>query len=212
MPIPHYNYFPPAGSVIDRNDSRVTWDGRAWKVNGKVYSVPSSHQLIGKPGGPLNGWSYDWQRHAWMEPGRAPAPPRPSGPMAPRPSGPMAPRIPIAPQPQPQPQPPARMPEKKECPMMEKKDANVLEYLMKHPVAPLLGGFLLLGSQFAEEPVPPTIPEALPETTAKQWQMVYAQNLQRFQRRMDLFQNVGKLLLGYADTNALLAALPPKTK
>ena len=206
-PVPHYNYFPPAGAVIDQNDSRATWDGRAWKLNGKVYTVPSSHRLVGKPGGPLNGWSYDWQRHAWMEPGRAPSP------SPPRPAAPMAPRMPIVPKQQPQQQPPARMPEKKESTMMvEKKDGNVLEYLMKHPVAPLLGGFLLLGSQFAEEPVPPTITEALPETVAKQWQMIYAQNLQRFQRRMDLFQNVGKLLLGYADTNALLAALPPKTK
>ena len=62
--------------------------------------------------------------------------------------------------------------------MMEKKDPNVLEYLMKHPVAPLLGGVMLLGSQFVEEPAPPQLTDDLPEQTAKQWQMVYAQNLQ----------------------------------
>ena len=40
--------------------------------------------------------------------------------------------------------------------------------------------------------------------------MIYSQNLQRFVRRMGLWENVGKLLLGYVDTNAVLAALPKK--
>jgi hypothetical protein len=205
--IPHFNYYPAAGTVIDQSDSRVTWNGRAWMLNGRVYGVPSSHRLVGRPGGPLDGWTYDWGRHAWMEPDHGP--PRPS-------SGPVAGPIrrpggfqPQRPQSQPQPQTPTVVSEKKECPV-EKKDQNVLEYLTKHPIAPLLGGFMLLGTQFAEEPVPPTIPDDLPEATAKQWMMIYSQNLQRFQRRMTLFENIGKLLLGYADTNAVMAALPPK--
>jgi hypothetical protein len=200
---PHYNYYPPAGAVIDASDSRVTWNGRAWMLNGKVYGVPSTHRLIGRTGGPNDGWTYDWGRRAWMEPDRGRPSPTPAGGrpgLTPRP----------APQPQPQPQPPATVPEKKECSMMEKKDPNVLEYLMKHPVAPLLGGVMLLGSQFVEEPAPPQIPDELPEAVGKQWQMIYSQNLQRFQRRMALWENVGKLLLGYADTNAVLAALPAK--
>lgn len=204
--IPHFNYYPAAGSVIDQSDQRVTWNGRAWMLNGRVYSVPSSHRLVGRPGGPLNGWFYDWGKRAWMEPARGPAPGPATGPViGPRQPGGLQPRPPT--QPQPQPQPPAQTPEKKEC-SMEKKDHNVLEYLTKHPIAPLLGGFMLLGTQLAEEPTPPQIPDDLPETQAKQWQMIYAQNLQRFQRRMTLWENVGRVLLGYADTNAVLAALP----
>ena len=208
MPTPHTNFYPPAGAVIDQSDSRVTWNGRAWMLNGKVYGVPSSHRLVGRPGGPLNGWYYDWGRRAWMEPDHGPSPAgggirRPGvSPTRPQPT----------PQPQPQPQPAAVVPQKKECSMEnEKKEHNVLEYLMKHPIAPLLGGVMLLGSQFVEEPAPPQLTDDLPEQTAKQWQMVYAQNLQRFQRRMTLWENVGKLLLGYADTNAVLAALPKKS-
>src|ERR1700760_24611 len=68
MAVPHYNYYPPAGQVVDANDSRVQWNGRAWTLNGRNHSVPSSHRLIGKLGGPLAGWSYDWKKRAWMEP------------------------------------------------------------------------------------------------------------------------------------------------
>jgi hypothetical protein len=203
---PHYNYYPASGAVIDQSDSRVTWNGRAWMLNGRVYGVPSSHRLIGRPGGSLDGWTYDWGSHAWMEPDRVQSRPMPTlGGSARRPG-----LTPLRPTPAPQtPQPPAPAPEKKEC-SVEKRDQNMLEYLTKHPIAPLLGGIMLLGTQFAEEPTPPAIPDDLPETTAKQWMMIYSQNLQRFQRRMTLWENVGKLLLGYADTNAVLAALPAK--
>ena len=92
------------------------------------------------------------------------------------------------------------------------KDPNVIEYLVKHPVAPLAGAFVLLGSMLAEEPLPPQIPDDLPEAIQKQWTMIYNQNLERFRRRMSLWENVGGLLLGYADSNALLAALPALKK
>src|SRR5437879_13737158 len=72
MAIPHYNYYPPAGQVVDATDGRVQWNGRAWMLNGKVYGVPSSHRLMGKPGTAHSGWTYDWSKRAWMEPSTAP--------------------------------------------------------------------------------------------------------------------------------------------
>ena len=135
---------------------------------------------------------------------------------APRPAPQPAPQPqpqPPAPQPQPQPQPPAPQPEKEKtvdkC-ASDKKETNVLEYLVKHPIAPLAGAVLLLGSMFSDEPQPPTIPPNLPPDVAATWQMIYAQNLARFQKRMQLWETVGKVLLGYADTQAVLAALPKK--
>ena len=60
------------------------------------------------------------------------------------------------------------------------------------------------------EPQPPPIPDGMPESTAKQWMMIYNQNQQRFQRRMELYQNLAMVLLGYAESKAVLDALPPK--
>ena len=57
---------------------------------------------------------------------------------------------------------------------------------------------------------PPSIPTDLPESTAKQWQMVYNQNQQRFQRRMELYENLGMVLLGYASAQTVIDALPAK--
>jgi hypothetical protein len=204
MPQPHYNYYPPSGSVLDQNEPRAYWNGRAWMRNNRVYGVPSGHRLVGRAGGPLDGWYYDWSKRAWMEPDKRPAlapvsrPPAPARPMAPPPA------------PQPQPQTPAIRPAKEKC--MGQNDPNVLQYLVKHPVAPLAGAFVLLGSMLAEEPLPPEIPDELPETIQKKWTMIYNQNLERFRRRMSLWENVGQLLLGYADTNAVLGALPAVKK
>lgn len=206
MPTPYYGYYPQAGAVLDQNEPRAYWNGRAWMLNNRVYGVPMGHHLVGRAGGPNDGWFYDWSKRAWMEPDRG----RPSGGGM---TGPV--RQPPRPAPQPQPQPPAVLPVpvqpgKEKCSLETKKDPNVLEYLVKHPVAPLVGGFVLLGSMLADEPLPPEIPEGLPEPVAKKWMMIYSQNLQRFQRRMALWENVGKVLLGYADTNAVLASLPAK--
>ena len=90
------------------------------------------------------------------------------------------------------------------------KKPNALDALVKHPVAPVVGGILVLASYFTDEPKPPEIPHDLPEPTAKQWQMIYQQNLQRYERRMELLQTIGLALLGYASTQAVLDALPPK--
>ena len=218
MATPHYNYYPPSGSVQDTNEPKAYLNGKTWMLNNKQYAVPSGHHLIGRSGTQMDGWIYDWGKRAWMEPdrgGRAPSggitrqPPRP----APQPAHP-APQPRPAPQPQPQPAHPAPQPEKEKsvdkCASKDKEHNNVLEYLMKHPIAPLAGAVVLLGSMMADEPVPPQIPNDLPEPIQKQWLMVYNQNQQRFQRRMQIWDTVGKALLGYSDTNAILSALPAR--
>ena len=43
-----------------------------------------------------------------------------------------------------------------------------------------------------------------------QWQMVFNQNQQRFARRMEMYENIGRVLLGYSSTQAVLSALPPR--
>jgi hypothetical protein len=215
MPTPHYNYYPPSGSVLDQTEPKAYWNGKAWMLNNKNYSVPSGHHLVGRAGGQMDGWSYDWSKRAWMEPdrggGRAggtamtprPQPPRP----APQPA-------PARPAPQPQPAKPAPQPEKEKsvdkCASKDKEHNSVLEYLMKHPIAPLAGAVVLLGSMMADEPQPPQIPDGLAEPIQKQWLMIYNQNQQRFQRRMQIWDTVGKALLGYSDTNAILSALPAR--
>jgi hypothetical protein len=190
--------------VLDQNETRAYWNGRQWMLNNKVYGVPSGHRLVGRAGGPLDAWYYDWSKRAWMEPDRGGG-----GAIAPR----QQPTRP-APQPQPQPAKPAPQPEKEKsvdkCPPNVKDKNNVLEYLIKHPVAPLAGAFVLLGSMMADEPQPPQIPEDLPEPIQKQWMMIYNQNQQRFERRMQIWNTVGWALLGYSDSNALLAALPAR--
>jgi hypothetical protein len=200
MPNPHFNYYPPSGAVLDESEPRAYWNGRAWMLNNRVYGVPSGHRLVGRRGGPLENWYYDWGTRAWMEPDKPSAPPRA-----------------LRPQPRPLPQrpQPAPMPAKQENPVdkcitKETKDRNVLEYLVKHPIAPLAGALVLIGSMLADEPSPPQIPDGLPEAIQKQWMMIYNQNQQRFARRQQIWDLVGKTLLGYSDTNAIMAALPPR--
>jgi hypothetical protein len=61
------------------------------------------------------------------------------------------------------------------------------------------------------EPQPPPIPDGMPESTAKQWMMIYNQNQQRFARRMGLLKDVGMVLLGYASAQTIMSALPKRT-
>ena len=201
MPTPHFNYYPPSGAVLDQNEPKAYWTGRAWNKNKRKYAVPSGHRLVGRPGGPLDGWYYDWAQRAWMEPDKG-------GSRAPLTRVP-----PVRPQSQPLPAPmPAKESSMDRCASNKDKDKekNVLEYLVKHPIAPLLGGVVLIGSLLADEPAPPEIPDGLPEPIQKKWMMVYAQNQQRFARRQQIWDLVGKTLLGYSETNAILAALPPR--
>jgi len=211
--VPHYNYRPPAGAVIDASDPRLRWDGSSWILGRRVFAVPAGHRLVGTSNGSHRGWYYDWSKHAWMEPS-APKPPPPAPRPAaggarpqplpqPRPQPRPAP-VPVpVPVPQPKPQAPAR-PVKEEFVVMEKKPHTVLEDLMKHPIAPVLGGLMVLAGYVTDEPVPPQIPEGLPEPVAKQWQMVYAQNMQRFDRRMSLYRDLGLVLLGYSGTRSIV--------
>ena len=77
--------------------------------------------------------------------------------------------------------------------------------------APVVGGFLVASAYLTEEPQPPPMSDALPEATEKQWQMIYTQNQQRFQRRMDLFKDLGMVLLGFASAQTILGALQQRT-
>ena len=96
---------------------------------------------------------------------------------------------------------------------MERKSSNtIIDSLVKHPVAPVIGGILLLASNFTDEPQPPQITQDLPETLAKQWQMIFNQNQQRFQRRMALYEQLGMVLLGYSSTQAVIDMLPAAKK
>lgn len=211
MPIPHHNFYPPAGDTIDATDPRVQWNGTAWMLNGRVYGVPSSHRLIGRPGSALEGWYYDWGQQAWMQPSPVYPPNGGSSPHM------MTATHPAAQHPSPvhheqthvhvhhQPHPHAI----EKCDA-EKKPSSVLETLVKHPVAPVLGGVLLLAAHFTDEPQPPTIPIDLPEPVAKQWQMIFNQNQQRFQRRMEMYENLGMVLLGYTEARAIFDLLPKK--
>jgi hypothetical protein len=203
MAIPHYNYRPPAGSVIDQNDPRLRWDGQRWMLGGRAQSVPSSHRLVGAPNGPLRGWFYDWGRHAWMQP----SPQGGSGPKPPAPQPPPPQPAPIQQQPMQQPAPSLQVVVKEEQTNMEKTPKTILEDLVKHPVAPVLGGLLVIAGYVVDEPQPPTIPDGLPEPIAKQWQMIYAQNVQRFERRMSLYRDIGMVLLGYAGTRSIVDVL-----
>ncbi len=191
--VPHYNFYPPAGQVVDASDGRVTWDGRAWKLNGRVYGVPSTHRLVGKAGTSMSGWYYDWSKRAWMEPSVPKPPP--------------APRPPVAPVVQ-QPAAPAPVTGGAAVVALETHKHNPIESILKHPIAPVLGGVLVAASYLTDEPTPPSIPDEMPEATAKPWMMVYHQNQQRFQRRMDLYKDVGMVLLGYASAQTIMDAFP----
>lgn len=152
--------------------------------------------------------------HAGLMQPAAPAPPRPAVPQpsvpapatAPQPA-PAPPAPAPQPQPQPEPEPPAPEPAKELCSVTNPNPQNVFENLMKHPVAPLLGGGLLLVSYITDEPVPPVIPADLPETIQKQVQMLFNQNQQRFSRRMDLYRDLGMMLMGYAGTQSVVEVL-----
>jgi hypothetical protein len=85
------------------------------------------------------------------------------------------------------------------------------ELLLKHPVAPVVGGVLVAASYLTDEPQPPAIPDGLPEATATQWMMIYNQNQQRYQRRMGLYKDLGMVLLGYASAQTVIEALPKRS-
>jgi hypothetical protein len=148
---------------------------------------PSAHR---QGGGPLAGWTYDWKKRAWMEPSSPSAPVTATRPPARPTARVLVPAAPVA------------------AVVAVDQKYSPIESLMKHPIAPVVGGVLVAASYLTDEPMPPTVPDGLPEATANQWMMIYNQNQQRFQRRMDLYKDVGMVLLGYASAQTIMDALP----
>lgn len=64
----HRGFYPDPGTVIVADDPSWSWDGSQWLQNGKP-GFPAGMLLVGTPGGPLDGWAYDWNLDAWHEPG-----------------------------------------------------------------------------------------------------------------------------------------------
>jgi hypothetical protein len=64
----HRGFYPPAGAVVVADDASWSWDGGQWLQNGKP-AFPMGMLLVGTPGGPIEGWAYDWNLDAWHEPG-----------------------------------------------------------------------------------------------------------------------------------------------
>ena len=93
---------------------------------------------------------------------------------------------------------------------MEKKPQTVLEDLIKHPVAPVVGGLLMVASYITDEPTPPSIPQGLPEEMQKQWMMVFGQNQQRFERRMSMYRDLAMVLLGYSGAQTIVDVIGPR--
>lgn len=56
---PHFNHYPPAGSVAGYN-----WDGQ------KYIGAPPQPGTALSGQGAMQGWYYDWGQRAWMEPVR----------------------------------------------------------------------------------------------------------------------------------------------
>lgn len=195
----HTGYYPPANSVEVMNDHSWRWDGRRWLHNGKV-DYPANKPLRGVPGGPLNGWTYDWSQKAWMEPIGGPV----RGP------SPGAPIIHLPPRPAPAPTPPAPAPQlhKEEhmhqCQHHHHKP-TLYEGIKDHPWVPVIGLLLMIGSDFMQQPQPPVIPDGLPDNIGKQWQMIYSQNLQMYQTRRAQLDKYGGILLALGLGNAAVA-------
>lgn len=192
----HKNYYPPAGTVEVANDHAWRWDGARWIHNGRV-DVPRNRPLRGVAGGPLAGWFYDWHQFAWMEPVHAPALP------------------PAQPHPIVRPQPPAPPPvvhheehhhhlpkhgDDHRCHLSDKP--NIYDGIKDHWVVPLLGAALMVGADFMTQPIPPEIPDGLPEAVQKQWMMIYGQNLNSYSTRKAALEKYGNLLLALGLGNA----------
>ena len=203
--IEHKDYFPPPKAVIDASDKHVHWDGRFWVRKGKPFSPPSSHRLIGSPKGPLRGWYYDWNQHAWMEPGdgadMTPSPSVPSAPMTAPPASPSAAMV----------HAPANDNRREMTAMCAgNKPLSPLEAVLKHPVAPVVGGLLVLLPQFIDPPARPTYAPGLPPETIADAQATFDENRDRFAQRMQLYRDIGMVLLGYSSVQTLQTLVQPQ--
>lgn len=187
----HSGYYPPAGSVEVANDRSWRWDGRRWLHNGRV-DYPANRPLRGVPGGALSGWYYDWPQKAWMEPIAD----------APRPAQiiPLPRPMPPAPSPAPAPQP-YKEDHMTKCEHHHHKP-TLYEGIKDHPWVPVIGLLLMIGSDFLQQPQPPVLPDGLPDNVAKQWQMIYAQNLNLYSTRKEMLDKYGGILMALGLGNA----------
>jgi hypothetical protein len=192
--IEHKDYLPPPKSVIDASDKHVHWDGRFWVRKGKPFSPTPSHRLIGNPKGPLKGWFYDWNARAWMEPGGTTL----TAPVA------------VAPPPAPV-RAPVANDNRKEMAMQcgGNKPVTPLEAVLKHPVAPVVGGLLVLLPQFIDPPGRPTYPAGMPPETIADAQATFDENRDRYAQRMQLYRDIGMVLLGYSSVQTLQTLVQP---
>ena len=204
------NFLPPAGSVEVAGNSNWRWDGRSWFVGRQRRNPSTSRRLVGKRGTSMEGAYYDWSRKAWMRPDRAPAPTPPSGgalrpPIVFRPPAVMPQRPPVANPFTPQQEPmimttlqPATCSH-----VVPHREPDVIEQLKRSPYLPLVGLGLSLASDFLKPPLPPQIPEGLPEATRAQWQMTYAQNVALYQERKSILDKYAQLVLGLTGMQAV---------
>ena len=56
MAMPHYNYYPPAGQVIDASDGRVTWDGQSVEAERQGLRRPVVAPAHRQAGQSMSGW------------------------------------------------------------------------------------------------------------------------------------------------------------
>jgi hypothetical protein len=222
---PHYNYMPPAGSVVDVNEPNAVWTGAGWTYFGAPYSPPASHSFIGKPGGPFTGWRYDSGQRAWIEPDKPGAAPRPMFMNAtPRPSVGLSPVRPPwatptpaqaapAPAPAAQPAPAVTVPTttNQETNSMATTPDNRIALLDSYTKRPwpllIAAGAEFLANRLAKSrPQPPAFPTDLPEATRQQWLMIYDYNLRNHEDSVNLLRDVAQFVFSMASAGTVIDA------
>ena len=89
------------------------------------------------------------------------------------------------------------------------KPVTSLEAVLKHPVAPVVGGLLVLLPQFIDPPARPTYAPGLPPETIADAQATFDENRDRFAQRMQLYRDIGMVLLGYSSVQTLQTLVQP---
>lgn len=200
MATPHFNYYPPSGSVIDQNEPTAYWNGKRWQKKKKNYAVPSGHRLVGRPGGPLNGWYYDWAQRAWMEPDKpTPAPARPPAmpaPMAPTrtiPAGPIRPvSMPLS----------TRDKENTMSKCGHSRKASLAEQVMEvvKVGSYIAGPILIAAGQTVKSPAQPPVTPAMPVWLIEKNKSIYEDNKSAYLSRKGDLQNWGQALLTFGSS------------
>lgn len=198
MPIPHSNYYPPAGTVevLDKHghlDTSWTWDGANFRHRGHVHKPHHNTTIIGKPGTTMDGWIYDWHHHTWMQPDQPIVHVPPGGAPVAHPP----PHVVVV-------QPPKE--ESMGACTHHVHQESLLDGLKNHPWVPLAGLAVLVLSDFMTQPAPPQIPDGLPEVQQKFWIMRYQQNLALYQERKQKLDKWGGIIFGLGTANAAVQA------